>query len=58
MQLVRVEPAAYRVFFEGGTQLDLLYDVTRMMEQLESLECGAGESLTALQSSNHIETWP
>lgn len=42
MQLQRVEPAAYRVFFEGGTTLDLLYDVPRMMAQLEGIEAGAG----------------
>ena len=42
MQLRRVEPAAYRVFFEGGTVLDLLYDVPRMMAQLEAVEAGSG----------------
>ena len=42
MQIQRVEPAAYRVFYDGGTHLDLLYDVPRMMEQLENMERGAG----------------
>lgn len=37
----RVEPAAYRVFFgSDDTHLDLLYDVGRMMAQLETVEPG------------------
>ncbi|KAG2492765.1 hypothetical protein HYH03_008930 [Edaphochlamys debaryana] len=40
--VVRVTPAAYRVFFQGEGSLDLLYDVQRMMEQLEGIEKGAG----------------
>lgn len=42
VQIQRVEPAAYRVFYEGGAHLDLLYDVPGMMEQLEGIEIGAG----------------
>ena len=41
-QLVRVEPAAYRVFFEDQGHLDMLYDVQQMMAQLEGVESGAG----------------
>ncbi|GFR49587.1 hypothetical protein Agub_g11653, partial [Astrephomene gubernaculifera] len=40
--VVRVAPAAYRVFFQGAGSLDLLYDVQRMVEQLEGVERGAG----------------
>ncbi|GLI64657.1 hypothetical protein VaNZ11_007985, partial [Volvox africanus] len=40
--VVRVTPAAYRVFFQGAGYLDMLYDVQRMVEQLEGVEKGAG----------------
>ncbi|EFJ43214.1 hypothetical protein VOLCADRAFT_96696 [Volvox carteri f. nagariensis] len=40
--VVRVAPAAYRVFFQGAGSLDMLYDVQRMVEQLEGVEKGAG----------------
>lgn len=36
----RVEPAAYRVFFGDNTHLDMLYDVGKMMTQLEGVEAG------------------
>lgn len=42
LDLYRVEPAAYRIFFEGKGHLDMLYDVQRMMQQLEGVEPGAG----------------
>ena len=46
VQLLRVEPAAYRVFFAAnGGWLDLLSDVPRMMAQLEGVESGAGQYL-------------
>ncbi|GAQ81597.1 phytoene dehydrogenase [Klebsormidium nitens] len=45
VQLRRVEPAAYRVFFHddaaGPSWLDLLYDVQAMAAQLEAVEPGA-----------------
>lgn len=51
LQLKRVEPAAYRVWFADGhsssqcsTSLDLFYDVQQMVAQLEQEEAGAGES--------------
>lgn len=40
--LRRVEPAAYRVHFERGGHLDMLYDQQKMVEQLEAVEPGAG----------------
>lgn len=53
MQLARVEPAAYRVWFadgygQGGPEgctLDMLYDVQQMVDQLERVEPGAGKLL-------------
>lgn len=50
VEVVRVEPAPYRVFFEEGfcergqrgSYLDLLYDVQDMQAQLEEVEKGAG----------------
>lgn len=52
VQLARVQPAAYRVFFADGystsgsapsvSSLDLLYDVQAMVQQLEQLQPGAG----------------
>eukprot|EP00775_Hariotina_reticulata_P005714 gene5714-5954_t len=54
VQLVKVQPAAYRVFFAEGalssgsqsssrfSSLDLLYDVQAMVQQLEHVEPGAG----------------
>lgn len=45
VQLRRVDPAAYRVFFHdetaGPSWLDLLYDVQAMAAQLEAVEAGA-----------------
>jgi phytoene dehydrogenase-like protein len=53
VQLARVEPAAYRVWFADGyghqgsetqgSTLDMFYDVQRMVQQLEEVEPGAGE---------------
>jgi len=49
VQLARVEPAAYRVWFpdDAGDHkcatLDLLYDVQQMAEQLEELEPGSSK---------------
>lgn len=53
VQLARVEPAAYRVWFADGCgksghdsqgcTLDMFYDVQRMVQQLEEIEAGAGE---------------
>lgn len=43
IQLDRVGPAAYRVFFGDGTRLDLLNDEAAMAAQLEGVEPGAGE---------------
>lgn len=40
--LRRVEPAAYRVHFEKGGYLDMLYDQQQMVAQLEAVEPGAG----------------
>jgi hypothetical protein len=43
VEVRRVEPAAYRVWFaEGGCQLDLLCDEDSMAKQLEAMEVGAG----------------
>lgn len=45
MELRKVAPAAYRVFFHdqkaGPSWLDLLYDVQAMSAQLEGVEKGA-----------------
>ncbi|KAK9823667.1 hypothetical protein WJX72_004529 [[Myrmecia] bisecta] len=43
----RVQPAAYRVFFGDNSRLDLLYDVQAMMQQLEAFEAGAGAKYLA-----------
>lgn len=51
MRLVQVDPAAYRVHFENGGHLDLLNDVDAMQRQFESVEPGAGATL----SDSH---WP
>ena len=49
VQLSRVEPAAYRVWFEGsGGTLDLLYDVQQMVQQLEQVEPNSGWLLSYL----------
>ena len=40
--LKQVLPAAYRVFFADGEQIDLLHDVKEMKKQLEAKEPGAG----------------
>jgi phytoene desaturase (3,4-didehydrolycopene-forming) len=59
VQLARVEPAAYRVWFGDGygaagkdspqgCTLDLLYDVQQMVQQLEQVEAGAGDHLDTL----------
>jgi len=44
VELVQVDPAAYRVHFENGGHLDLLNDVDAMQRQMEAVEPGAGES--------------
>eukprot|EP00850_Spirogloea_muscicola_P008130 SM000042S15397 [mRNA] locus=s42:729144:733456:+ [translate_table: standard] len=49
VELRRVEPAAYRVFFARGPwglplAVDLLYDVQRMAEQLERIEPGCSSA--------------
>ena len=46
----KVEPAAYRVFFGDGTQLDLLNDMGAMARQLERVERGAGEAFRRFRS--------
>ena len=43
-----MEPAAYRVFFEGRGHLDMLYDVQKMMAQLEGVEKGAGKGRSTI----------
>jgi hypothetical protein len=55
VELARVEPAAYRVWFADGydspqhgsqgSTLDMFYDVQRMVDQLEQVEAGAGKPL-------------
>lgn len=61
VQLARVEPAAYRVWFadnfdsssQEGASLDLFYDVQRMVEQLERVEPGAG-GCSAAVAAQHV----
>lgn len=65
VQLARVEPAAYRVWFadgfdsssqaEQGASLDLFYDVQRMVEQLERVEPGAG-GRSARVTAQHVQS--
>ena len=43
LELVEVSPAAYRVFFPDGDKIDLLHNVEDMMQQIESIEVGAGK---------------
>lgn len=44
VELVQIDPAAYRVHFENGGHLDLLNNVDAMQRQMEAVEPGAGES--------------
>lgn len=49
VELRRVEPAAYRVFFGGGggggSHVDMLNDASAFAEQLDAIEPGAGAKL-------------
>jgi phytoene dehydrogenase-like protein len=55
VQLARVEPAAYRVWFPDSSRaahggcftLDLLYDAQAMVAQLEAVQAGAGTQYLA-----------
>lgn len=42
VEIRRVEPAAYRVWFGDGSHLDLLNNHDAMAQQLEGVEAGAG----------------
>jgi len=60
VEVKRVEPAAYRVWFEGGQQqppssLDLLYDVPAMITQLERVEAGAGRAALEVGTREFID---
>lgn len=64
VQLARVEPAAYRVWFADSfdsssqakevASLDLFYDVQRMVEQLERVEPGAGGRSAVVAAAQHV----
>ncbi|GAX83530.1 hypothetical protein CEUSTIGMA_g10955.t1 [Chlamydomonas eustigma] len=54
VQIKRVEPAAYRVFFEGKGHLDMLYDVQHMTHQLELVEEGSGAHYLEWLSSSRL----
>lgn len=40
--LKRVDPA-YRVFFHDNTSIDIMYDVQKMVQQLEAMDPGSGK---------------
>jgi len=57
LELKRVVPAAYRVFFSDGSAIDLLDDPEDMKKQLEDIEKGAGEGYAGFldMAKRHLE---
>eukprot|EP00890_Picochlorum_soloecismus_P006738 jgi/Picsp_1/88/NSC_00088-R1_phytoene dehydrogenase len=57
LELKRVVPAAYRVFFSDGSSIDLLDDPEDMKRQLEGIEKGAGEGYEEFleMAKRHLE---